>query len=156
MTPGLAEFVLESNRIEGIRREPYTHELDATQRFIEWPALTVPRVKALVAVLAPGKKLRNQFGMDVRVGLHVPPYGGEEIERELARLLGEISAQRISPYEGHQRYETLHPFMDGNGRSGRAIWLWQMLHSGSRNEDQALDLGFLHTWYYQSLQAPRG
>ena len=39
--------------------------------------------------------------------------------------------------------------MDGNGRSGRALWLWQMVNQ--HNYD--MRLGFLHLWYYQSLQA---
>lgn len=151
----IADFVRESNKIEGIHREPLATEVEATRQFIAWPALNVPKVKALVAVYAPGKLIRNKFGMDVRVGLHVPPYGGEHIPHELGMLLLDICANRLTPYEGHQRYEALHPFMDGNGRSGRAIWLWHMLHSGSRNEDQALGLGFLHSWYYQSLQAER-
>ena len=48
--------------------------------------------------------------------------------------------------ETHVRYELLHPFLDGNGRSGRALWLWLM--------GQA-PLGFLHTFYYQTLSAAR-
>lgn len=55
-----------------------------------------------------------------------------------------------TPYDVHQQYETLHPFTDGNGRSGRALWLWQMIRDGQRAQ-----LGFLHTWYYQSLREAR-
>jgi Fic family protein len=38
--------------------------------------------------------------------------------------------------------------MDGNGRSGRAIWLWQMLR-----QEGGAPLGFLHHFYYQTLEA---
>lgn len=48
------------------------------------------------------------------------------------------------PWEVHIAYEMLHPFTDGNGRSGRMLWAWQM-----RN----FPLDFLHTFYYQTLNA---
>lgn len=38
--------------------------------------------------------------------------------------------------------------MDGNGRSGRAIWAWMRL---KENRDP-FQLGFLHSFYYESLE----
>lgn len=35
----------------------------------------------------------------------------------------------------------------------RALWLWMMLRS--ERAEAARQLGFLHTWYYQSLEAKR-
>ena len=40
--------------------------------------------------------------------------------------------------------------MDGNGRSGRILWAWQMIE---HNINPGLSLGFLHTFYYQALSA---
>lgn len=144
----LQDFVAESNRIEGIHREPLAQEVQATSEFITAPQLTVVRVKALVAVYQPNARLRNKVGLDVRVGNHVPLPGGPVIEEELGMLLTWANSGAPDPYEVHCRYETLHPFTDGNGRSGRAIWLWQMVKIYNRLPP----LGFLHTWYYQSLQ----
>ncbi len=46
------------------------------------------------------------------------------------------------------RYELLHPFSVGNGRSGRTLWAWCMLRRG----DDPFTLPFLHRFYYQTLE----
>lgn len=145
--PDLHAFVHESNRIEGIHRAPYAAELRATEEFLQLSKLYAGNVAELVAVYAPGKLLRTRAGMDVSVGGHYPPLGGARMRPNLSRLLARINAGELTPYQAHQKYEALHPFMDGNGRSGRAIWLWMMRGNAP--------LGFLHHWYYQSLQAAR-
>ncbi len=93
--------------------------------------------------MKPG--LRVLPGMDVRVGYHLPPPGGPGIEADLKELCNQ--ALDLHPYELHQRFEQLHPFMDGNGRVGRMLWTWAMTQ-----RDWSVRLGFLHTWYYQSLE----
>lgn len=30
----------------------------------------------------------------------------------------------------HLRFERIHPFADGNGRTGRALMIWSCLHEG--------------------------
>lgn len=147
----LLEFVRESNRIEGIVREPTAQELTATRAFLALSCLTVGDLSALVAVLQPGAALRTRRGMDVRVGAYVPPPGGPEIRGRLEQLLVEVTLAEatrggLTPYAAHLRYENLHPFTDGNGRSGRAVWAWQMRRVGSD-----IPLGFLHQFYYQAL-----
>ena len=89
--------------------------------------------------------------MDVRVGDHIAPKGGPNIAVNLKNILHDTEDRRQSPFEIHCRYENLHPFTDGNGRSGRALWAWQML----AENDAHVELGFLHAWYYASLRARR-
>lgn len=149
----LVAFVAESNRIEGIVRQPTCAEIAAHVEFLETDlchssAAGIGALERLVAVLQPGALIRSRGGMNVRVGYHFPPPGGPDILFQLERLFEQLRVQGAGPdraYSVHHEYETLHPFMDGNGRSGRALWLWMM---GGK-----APLGFLHTWYYQSLAA---
>ena len=146
MSDWLDRFVAESNRIEGIHREPLAAEIRAHAAFIDLLRPSVSYLEVFVTAVQPGAVLRDKAGLDVRVGSHIAPAGGPFIRNELEFLL---SGSR-DPYEAHLAYEHLHPFTDGNGRSGRVLWLWQMM----RCQDcaQAQSLGFLHTFYYQTLR----
>ena len=138
------EFILESNRIEGIIREPTTEEVNEWFRFMNLEEITVGELIKFVQVYEPKAPLRRRRGMDVQVGNHVPPPGGVEVEVELVKLLQDANHPYGDPWLVHTRYEALHPFMDGNGRSGRMLWAWQM-------GPFKLSLGFLHLFYYQTL-----
>jgi len=143
----LRAFVRESNLIEGIDREPSETEIGATGEFLSFKALHVHHLEKLVHYFQLGARLRNQPGLNVRVGNHIPPDGGPDVEDALREILHNAASRLFSPYTVHHQYEALHPFTDGNGRSGRALWLWMM-------GGQA-PLGFLHHFYYQALEAGR-
>lgn len=145
------DFVRESNRIEGIRREPTDNEVSAHKMLLAGAEITVFDLEAFVKVIQPGAVLRRHLGLNVRVGDHIAPEGGPKIVDDLHDILRETNGD--DPYALHHEYETLHPFTDGNGRSGRAIWLWMMQNTGELG--RALELGFLHNWYYQSLSGCR-
>ena len=138
------DFVRESNRIEGIYREPTDEEMTEFFRFMDLGRVHIFDLEHFVNVYQPGACLRNRLGRDVRVGGHVPPLGGPGIEQSIAAILADI--KRNTAYEIHMRFETLHPFTDGNGRCGRMLWMSQMREA---------PLGFLHTFYYQALQGGR-
>lgn len=109
--------------------------------------VSVQDLEQFVSVYEPTARLRREHGLNVQVGGYLPPPGGPAVEQSLFSLLLDIEAG-LSPREAHVRYETLHPFSDGNGRSGRMLWAWQM-------GPFQLKLGFLHMYYYQTLQESR-
>lgn len=146
----LIDFVRESNFIEGIVRDPTSEEVEAAERFMRQFEISVSHLSEFQAVVAPGHPLRDQEGMNVQVGAHIAPAGGPNIPRVLAAIVATAN-RNGDPWKTHVKFEMLHPYMDGNGRTGRMLWAWQMYASG-RNP---FGLGFLHRFYYQTLSAQR-
>ena len=140
------DFIAESNHIEGIHRDPTTAEMTEYERFINLPRIELRDLQQFVAVYQPDAELRDRVGLNVYVGNYVPPAGDITIKTRLYDILEDAYHNRDyqHAYDIHCRYEKLHPFTDGNGRSGRMLWMWMMFGKAP--------LGFLHTWYYQSLE----
>ena len=162
----LKKFVMQSYLIEGIHlvakseleREVKLHKelfekldiaLDKKSRTIAFNALC-NFTKNAYLVERDGI-LRNKKGMDVRVGDFYPPKGGKEIKIKLLELLEKVLTEthtNRAVYETHRKFENLHPFYDGNGRSGRALAYWMT----QDKEIFDVPFSFLHRWYYWSLQ----
>ena len=94
------------------------------------------RLHAIIAgeVMDQGEAGRYRT-MRVRVGQFVPP-PPEDVSGLMFELLEwwNKDAPGLSPVLSsaivHHRFETIHPFADGNGRTGRALALWELYRRG--------------------------
>lgn len=149
-------LLMESNAIEGIRYSPSEEEVSRYEAFLDLTRIRLADVEEYVRFVSPGASLRTANNQLVTVGKHVPPKPGMAIMYSLQNMLDELNARpnEIQPFDWHCNYQSLHPFTDGNGRSGRAIYVWHCLQ---RQEDWLVTgRDFLHEWYYRSLDASRG
>lgn len=101
--------------------------------------ITAADLLALHRVIAAGVMEQGAAGryrdVQVRVGTFLPP-PPEKVPVLMNDLLAwwnrEASAWSpvVSSAVVHQRFEEIHPFADGNGRTGRTLALWELYRRG--------------------------
>jgi len=115
----------------------------AALRFVEkhqrQKKITDENVLALHAIIASDVMDQGRAGryrdMRVRVGAYLPP-PPEQVSGLMTELFdwwNKDAAQWspvISSAAIHYRFEEIHPFADGNGRTGRALALWELYRRG--------------------------
>ncbi|MCC7519385.1 MAG: Fic family protein [Verrucomicrobiae bacterium] len=143
----------------------------AALRFIEKraanAAISHEDVLALHKILAKDVMHQGEAGryrmIQVRVGPYVPPPSSE-----VSGLMFELlewwnkKAEALSPVLSsailHHRFEAIHPFADGNGRTGRALALWELYRRGfDTHHIFSVDEFYWEdrSRYYAALQAVR-
>jgi Fic family protein len=101
--------------------------------------LTHEDVLRLHAIIAGAVMDQGEAGryrdIRVRVGTYLPP-PPEDVSGLMFEFLDwwNKDASKLSPVLSsaivHYRFESIHPFADGNGRTGRALALWELYRRG--------------------------
>ena len=118
------------NYFAGLR---YIEKNAAKKRIRHEEVLSLHRILAL-GVMDQGDAGRYRT-IAVRVGNYTPPQASDVsgLMMELLEWWNERSAE-VSPIISsailHHRFESIHPFPDGNGRTGRALSLWELYRRG--------------------------
>lgn len=109
----------------------------------------------------PGTELKNSMGETV----YTPPQSGEDVERYMVALEQFINVPELCEWDPlvklaviHHQFESIHPFYDGNGRTGRIIAILLLVTNDLLN----LPVLYLSRYithnkgeYYRLLQAIR-
>lgn len=144
--PGLVEFIIQSNQIEGYELDPEEVKEAVDGHLAGYPPTYVtqnPHIYSHLAGIEAAKGGYSSVGDITRIhaamgagaldagapgvlrsGVEAQSAGGtkyvssEDVPAALSWWAGQGWG---SPFEAHTVYELIHPFADGNGRSGRII-----------------------------------
>lgn len=132
--PAMIEFLKESNAIEGIYDNP-----SLEQAILAWEYLMNEDVLTVSVILKTHKILMNNQRLqsnhkgyfrdcNVRVGNWVAMTHhmvGPSMQQWCFEAMRAYPA--IDPIALHIQYEKIHPFVDGNGRTGRMFMNWMFM-----------------------------
>ena len=118
------DFVRVSNRMAGITRDPTVAEISAHRGLLAVNALRVENLELFIRHIAPGAGLRDTPEAEAP---EETPAAGDDLRSDLATIIQAAQTRSASPSRLHRIYRRLRPFTDGNGRCGRALWMWQMM-----------------------------
>ncbi len=153
----MLDLIRESNLIEGID----DHDEDM-QSLVAWGYLSmqqslnhsvIRKTQKLITLhqkgLLPHQKgyYRDLSKAEVRVGKHIAPASGL-VKGLMDNWL--LDYKSLTPQEAHIRFEKIHPFVDGNGRTGRMLMWWHELKLGGAPtliRSNEADRHYYYAWF---------
>lgn len=133
------DFLKESNAIEDVFDDDSLQQAIYAWEFLKTvPELTIGAVLKTHKILMLHQKLYpNEKGYfrncDVMVGGQIKLSVDQirpEMEKWIEEVKTDILGMRRLWKKRHVEYENIHPFIDGNGRTGRMFMNWQRLQLG--------------------------
>ena len=157
----LRDFVIESNAIEGYLLQDYSWEHPLFSQHFAVLMNTLNDAgfeqhfrhphdihKQLMAGLLDPKYVGCVRTSGVQVGNHIAPPAF--IAKELIELWTDAAMLGQDAEWFHKAFEYIHPYVDGNGRTGRILWAMMRAIAGEPFEIVARFVS--RQSYYRSLQ----
>lgn len=165
----IVRYIRGSNAIEGI-----FDEAEVSQSLHAWEYLMnigdmlthsdICKVQKIITLnqknLQPNQRgyYRNVSGTNVSIGGRLAP-DHSLVEGLMQKWLADVP--KMTPLIGHIRFESIHPFVDGNGRTGRMIYWFICMINGivpkyyGTDRDPDLTEQQNREWYYRLFQHKR-
>lgn len=127
-------FLRESNAIEGVYDEASVKEAKkAWDYIIRQDVLSIPGILKMHEILMKGKLPPPYLGAFRKCGVTIagrPGANWELVPDLMNNWVLDATAPDADPMKMHITYEKIHPFVDGNGRTGRILFNWMRLKQG--------------------------
>lgn len=110
-------------RLDGIQRTAWMLGAwcEAARLYLRHQHPTIENMKLVAALIEPDMNQKGFRKVNVYVGPKAMP-DPDSIERLVELLWGQID--KLTPMEFYKHFEEIHPFIDGNGRTGKIILNW--------------------------------
>jgi Fic family protein len=92
---------------------------------------------------------RSMSKVNIIVGNYHPPMA-YMVDGRMDNWL--LDYEALGPWEAHVRFEKIHPFVDGNGRTGRMLMWWQEVKLG---QEPTVIMAADRQAYYRRLEKGR-
>jgi hypothetical protein len=123
--------VRRSYVVSSCDRIPSEAELAAHRGFMMCDRLRNANLDVLMSYIEPRATLRPEFG----------GAGEGSVTDALNQMLGIANAGLGSPNELRSMFDLLAPYTSGNGRCGRALWMWRALRGSEDDVAEVVDAG---------------
>ena len=132
----MSDWIRESNLIEGIddpKEDARCLVVWKLLRRKRWSLTSVLWIHSRIMFVLNRRIAGKWRECNVRVGNHIPTHWHNVPGQMSAWVWNETFAHEKGWEEikkAHVRFETIHPFEDGNGRTGRMLMNWQRVKAG--------------------------
>lgn len=128
------EFLQESNAIEGVfDQDSLKQAIKAWSYLKKQKEITIPIVLKTHGILMKDHLPKEERGCFRRVGVNIAGRLGLSAPFITEAMEGWCLGASLYPAlwkQHHIRFEKIHPFVDGNGRTGRVFLNWMRLRLG--------------------------